>query len=120
MTNLIKDIFDLINFYRQSFSQGESEGGETETIRRIPGPISTCQAQPAFEAYAFDLINFYRHDTVQSRRIKRRKKLKLSLSRIPGPISTCQAQPAFEAYAFHLINLYRHGHSQGESEAGRN
>ena len=56
----------------------------------------------------------------QSRRIRRRKKLKLSLARIPGPISTCQAQPAFEAYAFDLINLCRYSFHQGELEGERN
>ena len=41
------------------------KGEETElSLARIPGPISTCQAQLAFEAYAFILLNFYRHDTV--------------------------------------------------------
>ena len=76
-----------------------------QSVARIQGPISPCQAQPAFEAYAFVPLNFYRHDTVQSTRIRMRKKLKQSVARIQGPISTCQAQPAFEAYVFHLINL---------------
>ena len=26
-------------------------------VSRIPGPISTCKAQMAFEAYAFDFVN---------------------------------------------------------------
>ena len=35
------------------------------SVARIPGSLSTCQAQPAFEADATDLINLYRHSFSQ-------------------------------------------------------
>ena len=34
-------------------------------VSRIAEPISTCQAQPAFEAYAFDTLNFSRDRTTK-------------------------------------------------------
>ena len=66
------------------------------------------------------LISWIYVDRVQSRRIKRREKLKLSLKEFQGPLAPAKAQPAFEAYAFNLINLSRQSFSQGELEGGRN
>ena len=35
------------------------------SLKRIIGLMSTCQAQPEFEAYALDLINLYSHSFSQ-------------------------------------------------------
>ena len=44
-----------------SVKENQKEGETKWSLRRIPESLSTCQAQPAFEAYTLDLINLYRH-----------------------------------------------------------
>ena len=73
-------------------------------MKGFQGPSAPAKAQPAFEAYEFDLINLSRQSFNQGElKGGRNWNYHWKVSSIQGPSAPAKAQPAFEAYT--LISL---------------
>ena len=120
---LIWHAFDLINFYRCSFHQGELEGRRNWIFHREGFKRPSAPAKPSrrlrLMCHAFDLINFYRYSFYQGE-LEGWRNWTFDWDRFQGP--SAPAKPSRRLRLLLLISsIYLDTYSchQGKLEGGR-